>query len=49
LALQKYPPGDGSTLPVIKIAQLRKGDSIGADRCNTDLPPNYIVQDGDVL
>jgi type I restriction enzyme, S subunit len=49
LALQKYPPGDGPTLPVIKIAQLRKGDSIGADRCNTDLPPNYIVQDGDVL
>jgi type I restriction enzyme, S subunit len=49
LALQKYPPGDGPTLPVIKIAQLRKGDSIGADRCNTDLPPNYIVHDGDVL
>lgn len=49
LALQKYPPGDGPTLPVIKIAQLRKGDSIGADRCNTDLPPNHIVQDGDVL
>ena len=49
LALQKYPPGDGPTLPVIKIAQLRKGDSIGADRCNTDLPQDYIVQDGDVL
>jgi type I restriction enzyme S subunit len=49
LALQKYPTGDGPTLPVIKIAQLRKGDSIGSDRCNTDLPPNYIVQDGDVL
>ncbi|MFN9962757.1 MAG: restriction endonuclease subunit S, partial [Planctomycetota bacterium] len=49
LALQKYPPGDGPTLPVIKIAQLRKGDSIGADRCNSDLPPNHIVQDGDVL
>ena len=49
LALQKYPPGDGPTLPVIKIAQLRKGDSVGADRCNNDLPPNYIVQDGDVL
>jgi type I restriction enzyme S subunit len=49
LALQKYPPGDGLTLPVIKIAQLRKGDSVGADRCNTDLPQAYIVQDGDVL
>jgi type I restriction enzyme, S subunit len=49
LALQKYPPGDGPTLPVIKIAQLRKGDSVGADRCNADLPPAYIIQDGDVL
>lgn len=49
LALQKYPPGDGPTLPVIKIAQLRKGDADGADRCNTELPPAYIVQDGDVL
>ncbi len=49
LALQKYPPGDGPTLPVIKIAQLRKGDSIGADRCNTELPSNHVVQDGDVL
>ncbi len=49
LALQKYPPYDGPTLPVIKIAQLRKGDSVGADRCNTDLPEAYVVQDGDVL
>ena len=49
LALQKYPPGDGPSLPVIKIAQLRKGDSLGADRCNTELAPEYIVDDGDVL
>lgn len=49
LALQKYPPGDGTTLPGIKIAQLRKGDTTGADRCNTTLSPNYIVHDGDVL
>jgi len=49
LALQKYPPGGGPTLPVIEIAQLRKGDSVGAYRCNTDLPPAYIIQDGDVL
>lgn len=49
LALQKYPPCDSPTLPVIKIAQLRKGDSTGADRCHADLPPAYIVQDGDVL
>jgi type I restriction enzyme S subunit len=49
LALQNYPPGDGSTLSVIKIAQLRKGDTDGADRCSADLPPEYIIHDGDVL
>ncbi len=43
LALQKFPPTDDPTLPVIKIAQLRKGDSIGADRCNAGLPPAYVV------
>jgi type I restriction enzyme S subunit len=49
LALQKYPPSDGPTLPVIKIAQLRKGDVAGADQCSAILPPEYIVDDGDVL
>ena len=49
LALQKYPRGDGPTLPVIKIAQLRKGDTEGADRCNTSVPPEYVINDGDVL
>ena len=49
LALQKYPPGNGPTFPVIKIAQLRKGDVTGADRCNTELPQQYVVEDGDVL
>ena len=49
LALQKFPPGDGPTFPVIKIAQLRKGDVIGADRCNTELPKQFIIEDGDVL
>ena len=49
LALQKYPPTDGPTLPVIKIAQLRAGHTNGADLANADLPPGYIVHDGDVL
>ncbi|MEY4808624.1 MAG: hypothetical protein RLZZ206_3013, partial [Cyanobacteriota bacterium] len=35
LALQKFPPEDGAaTLPVIKISQLKKGDSTGSDRCS---------------
>ena len=50
LALQKYPPNDDDpSFPVIKIAQLRKGNSEGADRCNTDLAVEYVVGDGDVL
>ena len=50
LALQKFPPEDGAaTLPVIKIAQLKKGDSTGADRCSTAVPSDYVVRDGDML
>ncbi len=50
LALQKFPPeSDSEWLPVIKIAQLRKGDSIDADRASHNLKSEYIVDDGDVL
>jgi type I restriction enzyme, S subunit len=49
LALQKFPPTAHASLPVIKIAQLRSGDTSGADRASADLPADYIVQDGDVL
>jgi type I restriction enzyme S subunit len=50
LALQKFPAEDGETyLPVIKIAQMRKGNTEGADRASAHLDPTYIVEDGDVL
>jgi len=50
LALQKFPPeSDLDYLPVIKIAQLKKGDTLGADRASCKLKPEYIVNDGDVL
>lgn len=49
LALQKYPPKDDSSLPVIKIAQLRSGTTDGADRASAEIEPAYIVDDGDVL
>jgi len=49
LALQKYPPKDGRSLPVIKIAQLRAGNTSGADAASVDLEPAYVVDDGDVL
>jgi type I restriction enzyme S subunit len=49
LALQKYPPESEGSLPVIKIAQLRKGNADGADRASSGIPPEYVVHDGDVL
>jgi type I restriction enzyme S subunit len=49
LALQKFPPQNNESLPVIKIAQLRKGDTDGADKAGTYIKPEYIVKDGDVL
>lgn len=50
LALQKYPPrGDADDLPVIKIAQLRKGSTEGADLANGDVPEQYVIGDGDLL
>lgn len=49
LALQKFPPEADSWLPVIKIAQLRKGDTSGADRASANIKPEYIIQNGDVL
>ncbi|MBW6140945.1 restriction endonuclease subunit S [Pseudomonas aeruginosa] len=49
LALQKFPPSEDAWLPVIKIAQLRKGDTEGADRAGRNIKPEYIIQNGDVL
>ncbi|HTV56509.1 MAG TPA: restriction endonuclease subunit S [Terriglobia bacterium] len=49
LALQKYPPVDGRAIPVIKIAQLRAGNTTGADLASADIDPEYVVDDGDIL
>lgn len=50
LALQKYPGEPGKpSLPRLKIAQLRKGDTEGAERSSTDVPAKYVVEDGDVI
>ncbi len=50
LALQKFPPeSENEFLPVIKIAQLRAGNTNGADKASTRIKPEYVVNDGDVL
>ena len=49
LALQKYPGTSSDDLPVIKIAELRAGVATGSDRASRSIPPQYVVEDGDVL
>lgn len=50
LALQKFPPeSETEFLPVIKIAQLRAGNTNGADKASAQIKPEYVVVDGDVL
>lgn len=50
LALQNYSANtDDQYLPVIKIAQLRAGNTIGSDKANINIPPEYIIEDGDIL
>jgi len=49
LALQKYPPEDLDYLPVIKIAELKRGISETSDKASPKIEKKYIVEDGDVL
>lgn len=49
LALQKYPPKNDNFLPVIKIRELKKGFTQETDKASTEIPPEYIVDDGDVI
>jgi len=50
LALQKFPPISlDESLPVIKIAQLKSGDTSKADRASSKINPKYIIEDGDIL
>lgn len=50
LALQKYPPkSKEDRIPVIKIAQLRSGDTSKADQASSAIPSKYIIVNGDIL
>lgn len=49
LALQKYPANGGAYLPAIKIAQLRSENTEAADPVSPDIPPDYIVEQNDLL
>ncbi|MCF6174347.1 MAG: restriction endonuclease subunit S [Victivallaceae bacterium] len=50
LACQKYPPkNDVDKLPVLKIKQLRNGFSEDCDWCTTDVKPEYLIKNGDII
>lgn len=50
LACQKYPAVEGKTsLPVIKIRELRQGITENSDRATAEVAAKYIINDGDIL
>ena len=51
LAMQKFrPQDDKSSLPVLKIKELRQGAcDADSDRCSTEIKHEYIIHDGDVI
>ena len=50
LALQKFrPKDDNHYLPVLKIAQLKKGSTDGAEKACVNIPKEYIIDNGDII
>lgn len=50
LALQKFrPENDHEYLPVVKIAQLKKGYADGIEKASPNIKPDCIIGDGDVV
>ena len=49
LALQRFPSEGDEWLPVIKIAEMRRGYSDKTGRASANIDSRYIVEDGDLL
>jgi len=50
LACQKFPPkNEIEKLPVLKIKELSSGITENSDWASTDIKPEYIVRNGDVI
>lgn len=50
LALQKFrPENDKDFLPVVKIAQLKKGFADGEEKASANIKPECIIDNGDVV
>lgn len=50
LALQKFPPkNENEFLPVIKIRELRQGITDTSDKASSEIPTQYVINNGDIL
>ncbi|MCY3951861.1 MAG: restriction endonuclease subunit S [bacterium] len=49
LALQRFPPTGDSWLPVIKIAEMRRGYTDQSTKASAEINPKFVVYDGDVI
>ena len=49
LAMQRFPPDGDEWLPVIKIAEMRRGYTRKTGKASPRIDPSYIVEDGDVI
>ena len=49
LALQRFPPEGDEWLPVIKIAEMKRGYTEKTGKASTSIDQRYIVDDGDLL
>ena len=49
LAMQKYRAENEIGLPVIKIKEMNSGISAETERCKSDIDPDVIINNGDVL
>ena len=49
LALQRFPPEGDEWLPVIKIAEMKRGYTEKTGKASASIDSRYIVEDGDLL
>ena len=49
LALQRFPAEGDEWLPVIKIAEMKRGYTAKTAKASASIDPRYIVEDGDLL
>jgi len=49
IALQNYPEKGNGHLAIIKIREMKQGNTENADLCDINIPSEYLINNGDVL